>query len=277
MRRAEIEKYLEENSVPYVLDSSNNSDDYSRNLIRHHVSPVLKQINPSYAQAFARTAELIKQDEDFLGGMAENFIKEQFDGESISCEALLKLHPALSSRVLRKLWSQSMSMEHVAEIMKLLSGSELAFLDIPGGRIRRERGRLYFNDGEPETIKDRPLIINGTLDVPEAKIKIHCFQENYGKEVYGLFNTFALKYENIQGVVSCTPWRDGDKMRPIGRNCSKTLKALFNEKKMTRAQKLASPVIRDENGVLAVYGIAADERTKAEYGDEVLRITIEKY
>ena len=194
------------------------------------------------------------------------------------CKELEKLHLAVASRVFRKLWANALGFEHVAELMKLICGEGLAFADIPGGRIRRERGRIYFdNEREPESIKDRPLVINGTLDVPEAGLKIHCFKENFGKEVYGLFNTFVLKYENIQGVVCCTAWRDGDKIRPIGRNCTKTLKALFNEKKMTRAQKLSCPVIRDEAGVLAVNGFAADERTKAEVGDKILRITIEKY
>lgn len=276
--RSEIESYLKENAVFHVEDSSNDSDDYSRNLIRHHVSPVLKQINPRFADSAMTAAELFRQDEDCLDLMAADFIKAHFDGESISCKELEKLHLAVTSRVFRKLWANALGFEHVAELMKLICGEGLAFADIPGGRIRRERGRIYFdNRGEPENIKDRPLVINGTVDVPEAGIKIHCFQENYGKEVYGLFNTFALKYENIQGVVSCTGWRAGDKMCPIGRNCTKTLKALFNEKKMTRAQKLSCPVIRDEAGVLAVNGFAADERTKAEVGDKILRITIEKY
>ena len=106
---------------------------------------------------------------------------------------------------------------------------------------------------------------------------IHTKLENYGTEVYGLFNNFLIKYENIRGVLKCTCRRDGDRVRPIGRNCSKSLKALFNEKKMTQAQKAHCPVIRDDEGVLAVYGLAADERSKPQKGDRVLRITIEKY
>ena len=134
--------------------------------------------------------------------------------------------------------------------------------------------RAHLLDGVRNAPQHRPF---NALANPFEKIKIHCFQENYGKEVYGLFNTFALKYENIQGVVFCTAWRHGDKIHPVGRNCGKTLKALFNEKKMTQSQKLACPVIRDDAGVLAVMGFPADERTKAESGDKILRLVIEKY
>ncbi len=276
--RAEIEAYILENNVPNIVDSSNESDEYSRNLIRHHAAPVLRQINPEFARNAGRTAELMRQDEDCLDALAQNFIDRYFDGESIEQKELSKLHKAIASRVFRKLCPESLSAEHVNSLLKLMDGNMLSAVDVPGIRIRRERGRIYFdNRREPEPIKDRPLVLNGTLEVPEAGIKIHCFQENFGKEVYDLFNTFVLKYENIQGVVCCTAWRHGDKMRPIGRNCSKTLKALFNEKKMTQAQKLTCPVIRDDGGVLAVMGFVADERPKAQPGDKIIRVVIEKY
>ena len=38
--RREIEAYLAENKIPYVTDSSNLSDDYTRNRLRHQVMPV---------------------------------------------------------------------------------------------------------------------------------------------------------------------------------------------------------------------------------------------
>lgn len=277
MSRAEIEACLEEYSVPHVEDSSNAADDYSRNLIRHHVSPVLRQINPAFAEAAGRTARLLRQDEDCLDGMAQSFIDKHYDGESLSQSELAKLHKAIGSRVFRKLWPFTLGIEHVDALMKLLEGTELSYADIPGGRIRRERGRIYFKEDCCDTIVDRVLPVDSTVDVPEAGIKIHSFLDKYGTEVYGLFNNFAVKYENIRGDVYCTARRDGDRMRPVGRKCSKSLKSLFNEKKMTAAQKNLCPVIRDDEGILAVYGIAADERAKAAPGDKVLRIVIEKY
>ena len=40
--RDEIENFCKENSIQYVTDSSNLSDDYTRNKIRHNIIPILK-------------------------------------------------------------------------------------------------------------------------------------------------------------------------------------------------------------------------------------------
>lgn len=57
--RAQIEQYLAENGIEHIEDSTNFSDDYSRNLIRHRVMPVLRQINPALSDTAGRTAELL--------------------------------------------------------------------------------------------------------------------------------------------------------------------------------------------------------------------------
>ena len=52
----EIEAYRAENGISHVEDSTNGSDDYSRNLIRHHAAPVLREINPGFEAAMLRAA-----------------------------------------------------------------------------------------------------------------------------------------------------------------------------------------------------------------------------
>ena len=61
-----------------------------------------------------------------------------------------------------------------------------------------------------------------------------------------------------------------------GRGCSKSLKALFTEAGMTRAQRERTLVLRDEEGILAVFGLAQAERSVPAPGDRVLQIWIEK-
>ena len=65
-------------------------------------------------------------------------------------------------------------------------------------------------------------------------------------------------------------------MRPAGRKLTKIQKALFLEAGMTRQERDETPVFRDEAGVLAVYGLARDERSLPEPGDRVLRLEIER-
>lgn len=68
--------------------------------------------------------------------------------------------------------------------------------------------------------------------------------------------------------MSVGPRREGDRIRPIGRGCSKSLKQLFQEAGVEPWQRDVWPVLRDDLGVIAVYGIAADERTAGDGNDK---------
>ncbi len=274
MSRREIESYLEKNAIPHVEDGSNASDDYSRNLIRHHVTPVLRRINPELHLAVGRTAKLLEQDEDCLGAMADSFIREYYDGESLPVSELRQLHRAVSSRVLRRLCNESLSFEHVEQALKLLEGTERKYLDLPGQRLCRQQGRLYFSPGEIVSIPDRELIPGRWTAVPELGLELLAEYGDNDAEVNGLFKTCRLKCENICSSVYCTGRKAGDRLRPAGRGCTKSLKSLFNEAGYTRERRSRTLVLRDGKGILAVLGMCLDERAKAAPGDRVLTIKI---
>ncbi len=275
--RAEIEAYLQANGIAHVEDSSNNCGDFSRNRIRLQVCPQLRQINPAFVRSAGRTAKLLRQDEDCLEGLARDFIARHFDGESLELQALSSLHRALSSRVIRLLWPEALSMEQLEAVLSLCRGSEYASLDLPGGKIRREQGRLWFREEPLQELESRELRPGDCLELKEAGLRLRLKQTVCTGEIHGLFNTYRLKCESIKGVIRCTGRRDGDRYRPQGRGCSKSLKSLFLEAGMTRRERLLCPVLRDDLGILAVYGFAADERCRPEPGDTVLEIQIEKY
>ena len=274
--RAEIEDYLQENDVPHVEDSSNRSDAYTRNLLRHRVMPVLRELNPAFTAAAGRTAALLRQDEDCLQALAADFVEKHFDGESLSLDVLAALHPAISSRVLRALCPETLEPKHVDAALALCRGTERALLDLPGLRLRREQGRLWFSPEEIAAIPERELTPGETLAIPELGIRLHTMFTEHYQEIHGLFKTYSFKYANICGRLICTGHRPGDRLRVAGRGCSKSLKALFTEAGMTRTQRERTLVLRDEVGILAVFGLAQAERSVPAPGDRVLRIWIEK-
>ena len=274
--RAEIEEYLRENQVPHVEDSSNAGEEYSRNRIRHRVTPVLREINPAFSSAALRTAELMRRDEDCLSAMAEEFIRENFDGESLPLVKLRALHPAVAGRVFRRLCPETLSLEQVDELMKLAKGNELSFADLPGIRLRFEQGRLYFGQAEKTLLPERVIVPGTVTPIPEAGLKIQASIENFSEEINSKFKTYLFKCESICGNITCASRRPGEKIRPAGRNCTKSLKSLFLEAGMTQRERDLTPVLRDEKGVIAVCGLAVDRRCEAKPGDKVFRLDIEK-
>lgn len=134
--REEIEDYLREHGLSHVEDSSNADDAFRRNLLRHQVLPVLRQLNPQVSKAALRTAELLREDEDCLDALAADFLQNFDDGESLPIRELLALHRAVSSRVLRRIAPGSLEREHVDAVLRFCAGEGLGFLDLPGLRLR---------------------------------------------------------------------------------------------------------------------------------------------
>lgn len=64
--RGEIDEYVEQNNIPYVDDSTNFSDDYTRNYIRHNVLPALEKAVPGAAKAIFRFSRLAADDEEYF-------------------------------------------------------------------------------------------------------------------------------------------------------------------------------------------------------------------
>lgn len=274
--RAQIEKYNVENGIEHIEDSTNSSDDYSRNLIRHKVMPVLRQINPALSDAAGRTAELLGRDEDCLSSIASGFIEKNLRDGSLPTKELCALHPAIASRVLRQLLGTGLTMEQTDAALRLCSGTGVRSLDITGRRLVCDQGRLYLSATESVTIPERAVIPGTVMDLPETGLRMSTEFTEYREEINGLFKTYYIKYENISSAVTCTGRRPGDRMRPLGRGCTKSLKSLFMEAGFSQHQRDTAPVLRDDKGILAVCGIAVDERAAPKPGDKVLKISFSK-
>ncbi|MBF2092675.1 tRNA lysidine(34) synthetase TilS, partial [Flavobacterium psychrophilum] len=59
--RSEIEEYTKENSIQWREDSSNASDKYLRNKIRHDLIPILKVLNPNFLDSFLKTQNYLQE------------------------------------------------------------------------------------------------------------------------------------------------------------------------------------------------------------------------
>ena len=277
LQRQEIEAYLMENGISYVEDSSNASDAYSRNRLRHHVLPELKEINAFYGEAMLRMGELLRQDEACLNSLAEAFISENYDGTFLSASRLCALDRAVSSRVIRLLCPKSLERKHVDAILSAASRTERSVIEVPGAKLVIEQGKIRFGKEKILSLPDTELIPGESVVLTEAGIRVHTEILVYHEKVHGLFKPFSFKCDQIYGRVFLTSRREGDEIRLYGRNCTKSVRKLFAEAGYTQQERAMTPVLRDDRGVLAVVGLGIAERTVPREGDSVYQITVEKW
>lgn len=274
--RAEILDYLREHGIPSVEDSSNLSDEYRRNRMRHQVMPLLREMNPRFSEAAARTAKLLRQDEDCLQQQASAFLESLSEGDSIPTAALLDLHPAISSRVLRLFCGCPLPFAQVEKALSFCKEDGLGYLELPGLRLRREQGRLFLDEDAPLSLPRRALEAGDSLPVPEAGLVLTCRETVFRGEIHDLFKTYLFKSSCICGTLYCTGRFPGDRYHPQGRGCGKSLHDLFRDAGMTQRERDLTPILRDEKGILAVLGFPADERVKPSFGDHCLEIRVIK-
>lgn len=77
LSREKIADYLKEQHISHIQDSTNLSDEYTRNRIRHHILPILeRQINTKAAAHMAETAARISQAEEYLTQQSSQILEE---------------------------------------------------------------------------------------------------------------------------------------------------------------------------------------------------------
>jgi tRNA(Ile)-lysidine synthase len=260
--RAQAEAYLNQRHILHVEDASNGGDDYTRNRLRHHVVPVLARENPSLPETVGRMAELLRRDEAYLSAQTQEFLARSGTENGVLAEPLLVQPWPIASRAVRQLAGRELTMAHVEAILSVAETGGVT--DVAGMRVGRAGDRLVFSLQEREPLPLRALEIGQTIRLPEAGLWVKSQKlAKYPALVHKSFNIFYFKYENIYGNIIIGPRRPGDSYRPVGRGCTKTLKQLMLEKQIPSWERQAVPVLRDQAGILGVYGFGAAERAAA--------------
>ena len=290
--REEIELYCRKNTLSWVDDSTNQSDGHTRNRVRHHVLPLLTRENPRLAERLTHLSQTLRDDADYLDELAiqagRNLTRP--DG-SLERAGFLHLAPALKGRVLADLL-RTASIPISGELIEGLSN-----IIATGKGSRQIGGGMIFScDGESFCIKAASvkaeqdyfsLSIDAAAfeDTPREVevfpgkrviLSVHCKnrQENV-KELQKKGLTYCLScldYDKIVNVVTLRGRLPGDKLRPPGRGCAKTLKNLFQENGVESARRQKKIIAADEEGVLWVEGLGPDER--AAVTDQTARIAV---
>ena len=246
--RQDVLDFLEEYCLRYVTDSSNHTDDFLRNRIRHHVMPMLVTENPRFAENITEMALSLRQDEAFLQRAAA-------DASTLDVHVLRGMDTAIRRRVLEQFLKDNAVKEpehrHLALVEALVfSEKPSARAALPGGvTIERCYDTLrVMPKGELEAVQ---LKCPGETILPDLGLKISC------SPAQQICNTDTVFTVCVHGDVWLRGRQTGDTIRLPGG--SKTLKKLFIDRKIPASQRHRIPVLTDGEGILAVYGIGADQ------------------
>ena len=233
----EIRDYCRENSLPFVVDSTNLEDDYTRNFIRLNIIPKFKQINSDFEKSFCRFYETAARDEAYLEKLAHKALESAKCSDGYLRFVLLSQDDAVLYRCLRLILESKMkkqvekkhvdlAVDSVKNTGTLQLGKDLyicAGCDIilfHSAQSREEAWRAYETDGRfVSPFKTYELTV-----IPFDKSRLT--GENNICDAACLSDRTVMR--------SRMP---GDRITLFPRNVTKSLKKLYNEAKIPQKER----------------------------------------
>lgn len=262
--RKEIEIYAIENKIKWREDSSNASEKYVRNKIRHQITPILEDLNPHFFDTFLNTLNHLNQ----AKCSNDNFIKEKFkkivskkNNDYFIDISLLK--EELNYQFLLFNWLKEFGFQNWNDVYHLIDSQSGKMIKTESNILYKDRNNLVlksiFNTEESDL--DEIKIIN-LLEIDNLPLKFEecnqCYTAPKNK------NVIFVDAQKIKFPLTLRKWKEGDFFYPLGMNGKKKLSKYFKDEKIPVFEKDKIWILTSENEIVWVVGHRMDNRFRTD-------------
>lgn len=234
-----IADYAEKQGIAYREDSSNSSNNYLRNRIRHWVLPTIEKTKPDYRTGFAHSLNTMKQTEQFIAQQINRIKKEIMHQEND--------HIFIDKKLLMEMDNKTFV------LFRILQPYQFNFStvqDIVTG-LGQLSGKRFFSETH-ELITDRKhLILTEKQDVEFDPILITQHQQAINMPIGISFSTFKyegqpipkspaiawLDISKLQFPLELRNFRPGEYFYPLGMEGRKKISDFFIDEKFSILKK----------------------------------------
>ncbi|HZG77752.1 MAG TPA: tRNA lysidine(34) synthetase TilS [Paenibacillus sp.] len=268
--KIELEAYCERHGLHPRFDSSNAKRTYFRNRVRLDLLPYIMKLRPGAADSIRRAAELSADEDELLDALARDRVRAaaKQEGGAIRAErkAFLEAHIALQRRMIKiilnslKLDENAIDFAKVERIREAIAAEAPTTLELrtsAGTAFRRSYEALEwgpYRPGDPTPYEYEidpgedgglPLEdIDGTLEWSVVPI------ERFVPPEPGDARAAWFDADEAGGPWIVRTRRPGDRLDAFGLNGSKTVKDIFVDGKLPKAERDVWPVVTDKAGAL---------------------------
>ena len=251
--RGEIEAYCRDNALQYITDSTNLSDDYTRNHIRHNIVPAFEKINSDFEGAFLRAMNSVREADGFIEASVTDLLDESRGEDGFYVAKLALANDIVLKRCLLEILREKMNKPPEAKHI------ELCFEAVKNGK------------GKTEVAKDLYLCVSGGIMAFHQMKKSAdgwraLFENNVAQTPVGSFvleedascgkNSFDA--DKIKDKLFLSSRLEGDRFTFRKRGVTKSLKKLFNELKIPSEKRNEIAVLHDGENVVWIEDIGVN-------------------
>ncbi|MBI5885087.1 MAG: tRNA lysidine(34) synthetase TilS [Deltaproteobacteria bacterium] len=275
--RAEIEAYARANAIAFVTDSSNLTDKYQRNAIRHNLIPLIEGgFNPNIKETLARTAGLLRRDNAFIEeasarAYAAALIGRDKHTATFENAKLRDMHPAVLSRVFLSALAE-LSIERDAYACDVE-----AFLDIvksmrpnvtikaAGVWVTRQYGVVTVSATAPVRAEGFMFALKtpGITVVKEAGFRLKAKLLRAAPASLDAGPGVAyFDYDALPQPIILRPYKPGDRLRPIGMKGSRKIKDIYIDARVPASLRPRIPLLVCGSEIIWAAGVKRSDSYK---------------
>ena len=259
----EIEEYAKLNNIQWREDSSNASDKYVRNKIRHHLVPLLKELNPNFISSFQKTQNYL-QEAKYMVDDAAIMVYQQVatqEDENISFD-LIKLKKLPNYKSYLYQWLNEFGFTAWNDIYDLVESQSGKYVLSSEYRLLKDRETLILSpvDFSPEKqeyfIDANHTVVNVPLNITFSPVADRTIVSN---------KTIFVDSNKLQYPLLLRRWNEGDQFQPFGMDGkSKKISKFFKDEKLSLLEKENTWLLCSNNRIVWIVGHRQDERFKIE-------------
>jgi len=263
--REQVLEYLRRENIPYMLDHSNYSLEYTRNFIRHRIVPLLRDINPRIETSVLRLREIVEREvAERMRTVRElwvQLIEEGKHGLFLKLEPFSELHDAIKCWVIEEAIIKvkgglgKIEKLHIEQVLEFInSGKTGNRIELPGLYVINYYNKVLIAPRLPEEVIPSPveLPVGGEATWGDYKFVTRIFS----KKVELMFSPYIAYFDmsEIDPPLTIRARQPGDRMRIFGKGYLKKLQDIFVDLKVPRYVRDLVPLVCDKNYILWVVG-----------------------
>ena len=255
--RQEIENFASENKIEWREDSSNSSDKYLRNKLRHDIVPILKSLNPSFLNSFQDTLNHLQQSKS-LAEDASVLVYKQVVTEKENQKFFrlfdLKRLPNYEAYLFE--WLQPFGFTAWKDISNLTEAQSGKFILSDKYRLLKDRDFLILESIPVGDFTVYEIGEDSEIDFP-IKLKTETVASS---EKQTISTEIYVNKEKLKFPLHIRKWREGDYFCPAGIDGKKKVSKYFKDEKLSLSEKEDTWLLLSENEIVWIIGKRQDRR-----------------
>lgn len=244
----ELLNYVKTNNIPYAVDKTNFSEEYTRNRYRLNILPILKKENKSVHLKFLKFSETLKLYDDHINKEVNEKLNKVYQNNNLNLK-LFENEDELIKRkilyqILNNLYYKNISLitdNHVELILNIIESSRPNLkINLPSKvLVIKNYQNLYFTQNTE--IKSYSFTFEDKVILPNDKILIK--EETEDTSNY----TIRLNSKELSLPLIVRTRQNGDKMEIKNLNGHKKIKDIFINEKISETARNSWPILTDQN------------------------------